>query len=314
MNPMLRSVLDCVVYGLYRATAWVVGLLPERSLPPLAATLAGLFALCQPGRIRTARANIRLALGDRFDDAAQAQLARDSVRQFILSALELVRLRNYADRIDEIIRIEGLEHLDAALARGRGVIFLTAHFGLWDLGGAWLARHGYHPYAVARVMDNPYLDRDVAALRDRFGIATIPQRTAMKDMLRVLRAGGILGLLADQHASHSCVVVPFFGQPAATVTSVARLVQQTGAAVVVGGVVRVAPMRHVGHIYPIVEMVRTDNRELDVLENTAAINRAYERMILDHPDHWLWIHRRWKALDRIRRQSTDSSVPAVEGS
>lgn len=294
----VRRALDRAEYLAFLAGVEVVRQLPETSLPWIARALGALYRRLAPDRAAIARRNIRQALGDRLDTAAQARLACASIDQFFLTGLEFVRLPAYAERLDAIMADDGIEPLREALARGHGVLLLVAHYGLWDLGGAWLARHyGLPVHAVARKMDNPHLDRYVMAVRECLGIRSIAQRTAMREMLRLLRSNQIVCVLADQHSSRSAVLAPFFGRPAATVPSVARLALETGAAILPGCVVRQGPMRHRGRFYPPVEVEPTGRRDDDVLALTAAVNAAYERMILDQPDHWMWMHRRWKAAE-----------------
>lgn len=317
MKP-LAAFAHLLAYAAFIAVQAVVRLLPAAALPALAGAMARAFGWLFPSRLRIARDNIRLALGDSLSEPEVERLARDSVAQLFQTAMELVRLFDHVRPSELIERVDGIEHLQTARDEGRGILLLVGHFGIWDLGGSVLQRMDLRVHAVARVMDNPWLDRYFTRLREHLGVVPIPRENAMRAMLKRLAQRKAVAILADQHASKPAVTVPFFGQPAATVPTVARLAMQTGAAVIPGAIVRIAPMRHRIVIHPRVPMVRTGDRERDILANTAAVNEAYERMIRDRPDHWMWIHRRWKALDKLRRKAAQreaagdsfESVPA----
>ena len=151
--------------------------------------------------------------------------------------------------------------------------------------------------AVARDLDNPYAQRFMLKRNPRRRIEIVAKHS--KDrlaLLRPLRAGKLLGLICDQHAASHGVVAPFFGHPASTVASPARLALATGTPVVCGFCVRTGPMkfRMVGYdpIWP----KPTGDREADVLAVTTEINRQIETAVRRCPEQYLWSHRRWRNL------------------
>ena len=194
-----------------------------------------------------------------------------------------------------IFRIDGLERIVEARARGKGVLLLTAHFGPWELLPLSAALH-YEPiHVVARPMDNPWLDDWLTRLRERGGNHVIRKRDAVQAILQVLRRGETVGILIDQHVSENeGVVVPFFGRPASTMVGPALLALRSGAAVLPVGITRSGRGRYRIDIRSEVPVRRSDDLKADLVENTAQFTAGIEAIIREQPDHWFWVHRRWK--------------------
>src|SRR5690606_31209113 len=211
--------------------------------------------------------------------------------------LTLARLpRLTPNNISEWIRYDGFVHYERAIAEGRGVIFLTAHLGVWELSAAAHALYGHPMSLMVRPLDNPYLDRFVDERRSLFGNRTIRKQDSAREVLSVLRNNGAVGILADQNAAGSDgLFVDVFGRKASATRGVAQIAARTGAAVVPGFAVwNDAARRYVLKFYPAVELVESADREADLLENTQRCQAAIERAIRESPGQWLWIHRRWK--------------------
>jgi KDO2-lipid IV(A) lauroyltransferase len=176
------------------------------------------------------------------------------------------------------------------------VILITAHFGPWELLPPVAALH-YEPiHVVARPLDNPRLDGYLTALRERGGNRVLSKRDSGQAILRVLRSGGTVGMLIDQHIrEQDGVIVPFFGRPASTVAAPALMAIRSGAAIVPAGIVREAGRgRYRVCVREEVALERTGDLKTDLVRNTARFNLAIEGMIRERPDHWFWVHRRWK--------------------
>jgi len=191
---------------------------------------------------------------------------------------------------------DGLENYLEGLRRGRGVIFMTAHFGAWELSSFAHAVYGYPLRFVVRPIDNPRVERLISTYRTRSGNIPIERRSAARDILKALRQNEAVGILFDQNTTRSeGVFAEFFGIPAATTPSLALFALRTGAAVVPGFLIWDASLRkHRLRLDPPVQLIETGNLEHDVLENTKVFNKILESYIRAYPDQWLWIHRRWK--------------------
>ena len=200
------------------------------------------------------------------------------------------------ENISQLAVYDGFEHFERAQARGNGVLFLTAHFGGWEVSSFMHALHGHPLHILVRPLDNPYLDCLVTRYRSMSGNRTIPKQDFARAMLAALRAGETVGILMDQNMTpEQGVFVDFFGIPACTSTLMARMALRTGAAVVPGFCLWDATLRRYRvHFEPAMETRRTGNEEADILANTAAYTRVIEDYARRYPEQWLWVHRRWK--------------------
>lgn len=198
--------------------------------------------------------------------------------------------------VRKYIILEGEENFRRAYAQGKGVIFLTAHFGNWEWMAATFPLLTGHPcHVVMRPLDNKFLDQIVETLRTWTGNKTIPKKKAMGRMLRLLQNGEIVGVLLDQNVDwHEGVFVNFFGELACTNTGLALLALRTGAPVLPVFNIRQKNGQYRVVIEPEISLIRTGNKEADVFQNTEIFAQIIERYIRAYPDHWLWLHRRWK--------------------
>lgn len=258
-----------------------LGILARRALPHLR---------------RHAQANLQLAF-PALDDQTREQIERGTFRNLGRALGEVTQFPklNRAN-IESIVMYEGLENYLHAVAQGRGVILLTGHIGAWELSVYAHSIYGYPMSFLARRVDNPLVERLAEANRARFGNRSIDKKGSLRDVLKTLKAGGVVGILADLNsAREEGVFVDFFGLPACTTAGVATLALRTGAAVVPGYMLwDDAQQIHRLCFEPSIETINTGNPKDDIVTNTARYAKVLEAVIRRHPDQWLWIHRRWK--------------------
>lgn len=240
--------------------------------------------------------NLHLAFPE-LSLAEQERILRAAFGQWGWLAAEFARFpRHTRDSITAVIVYDGLENYQAAAARGRGVLYLTAHIGAWELSSFMHSLQGYPLAYVNRPLDNPWVDRLVNRYRSLGGNRPIDRRAAARAILEELRAGHAVGILMDQNvlAGDGNVFADFFGCPASTTAGLARLALRTDAAVVPVFVLWDEKQgKYRLRFDPALELVRTGEDERDVVENTARFNKVIEDYIRRYPDQWLWIHRRW---------------------
>jgi KDO2-lipid IV(A) lauroyltransferase len=297
-SPTLRHRVE---YALLRVFAGLVRLIGLRAGYALA-RCAGSAIHRVDGRHRAiARANLREryrgADGSPLPQAEVRRIARDSFRHLVMCAVEVLHLPREARRrgMRGIVEISGREHVDAAVARGRGVILATAHLGNWEVMGALCGDLGVTFTTVYRPLDNPLLDRWIRSTRAAVGQSMVPKKGALRPLLRALRDGGMVVLLVDQDARGHGVFAPFFGAPASTIPTPAELALRTGATIVTAASVRTGPgFRYASWVDPPVEVRDTGDHAADVVRVTTEINARIETAIRRAPEQWLWSHRRWK--------------------
>lgn len=198
--------------------------------------------------------------------------------------------------VEQVVTYEGKEHWDEAerLSKGRGLLVLTSHFGNFELLQLAHSIYGYHIAIVYRPLRNPLINAAVCGARIRYGNRIIERKAGAREMLRMLRQNWMIAVTLDLDVRKG-VFADFFGKPACTSDGMARLAMATGTPVVPAFMVRQGDsIHHKIKILPAIEVVKTSDREASVRENTQRFNDAIEQMVREHPDHWNWIHRRWK--------------------
>jgi KDO2-lipid IV(A) lauroyltransferase len=279
------------------AIAWwcsvTTRLVPWPVLRTLSDLLAYVAMLISPRRQRLAEANIAASFPD-LSPAECRGIRRRSVRNATRTMLELFKLAALTkEQLGRLVVCEGGEPLHQAVAEGSGVLVITGHFGSWELLGAYLSEFVAPVTIVARDEGRGPTERFLNQARRAHCLEVIGRNDARR-MLRVLRSGGMLGILPDQHAARGGQLLDFLGRPAWTFTGPAYLAARAGARVFPTFCVRdfAGPFRV--EVWPEVVLAHTGDDEADVTENTRRINAAIEQAIRAHPDNWLWLHNRWK--------------------
>jgi len=270
--------------------------LPRPVARGLAAGTARLLLWFLPQLRKTAELNLRLAFPD-WTEAQRRGALKGMARNLGWMAAEFARLPGYTrDNIEDVVILDGHENFLEGKNRGKGVIYLTGHIGAWELSSYAHALYGFPLHYMARPLDNGPLDRLVNDYRGRSGNRPVYKNEAARLMLKVLKEGGTLGILADQNTMPGeGIFVDFFGKQACTTTGIARVALHTDAAVVPGYAYWDANLRKYRlRFEPPVELVRTGDAERDVRENTQKFARVIEEIIRKHPEQWVWIHARWK--------------------
>lgn len=210
-----------------------------------------------------------------------------------------------AKRRAQMVRVENLPALEAALAHGRGVLIVTGHFGNFEVATA--AGLDSYPhmrgrfYFVRRPVKPRWLDSLLTRRFRKAGFGILPKRGGLDAILDRLAAGDLVVFPFDQHANRKDgVMVEFFGHPAGTFRSLAVIALSTGAPVVPAASWREPDGRHVLRFEDPLPVLEHGDTNEAIRLNTRAYNAALERMILAHPDQWWWVHRRWKAWPATR--------------
>ncbi|MHB8382657.1 MAG: lysophospholipid acyltransferase family protein [Candidatus Binataceae bacterium] len=240
--------------------------------------------------------NLAIAFPD-LSVPQRLDILRGSYRNWGRMAAEWSHLRTLnRSNIEDVVTYQGKDNWDQAerISKGRGLIVLTAHFGNWELLNVAHSVYGYRIAIVNRVLRNPLMDKAVRDARVSFGNALIERKSGGLTAMRLLKKNWMIAIALDLDVRKG-VFVDFFGLAASTSDGAARLALATGASILPCFMVRQGTgARHKITIHPPVEIQRTRDRAADILENTQRCVRPIEAMIREHPDHWNWIHRRWK--------------------
>jgi KDO2-lipid IV(A) lauroyltransferase len=281
-----------------RAAGLVSALLsriPRRGALALGRGLGRLWGDCDRRHAAIAADNLRRAFPG-WDEARVRRTARAVYAQFGELLLDLLWLsRRTRSEILELVEVAGGEHVQAATNAGRGVLFVTGHFGHWELHAlahGWL----FGPVAVvARALDNSALERRLTRVRTLSGNEVIGKQKALARVLRLLREGRGVAILVDQNVQEQDgIFVEFFGRPAASTTVAAALALKTGCAVIPVHTDRLPGGRYRLIYDPPLRHDASGDRQADIARLTQRIARHIEGWIREQPERWLWLHRRWK--------------------
>jgi Kdo2-lipid IVA lauroyltransferase/acyltransferase len=227
----------------------------------------------------------------------RGRILRGVFTSFGRQAAEVCLFPKYTrENVSEVVVYDGFENFEQAFARGKGVLFLTAHLGGWELSAFSHSLNGYPLHVVMRPLDNVYLDRLTRQYRTMHGNSLVDKDDFVRGLLGAMKAGETVGILMDTNMTPpQGVFVDFFGIAACTASGLARIALRTDAAVVPGFTIWDAELKKYRLRFDrAVQLVRTGDDNADVVANTALFTKVIEDYVRKYPDQWLWVHRRWK--------------------
>ena len=298
-------VLDYLVYVAVRLVVCFVQMLTLPAALRLGQSLAWLLYKLDRRHRLVADDNLRLACAELADDPARRDRLIRGVYEHFCAMLVFVAQfprRYHLGTWRRYLDMDRARPLVAALLSGRPVLMVTGHFGNWELGGYTMGVFGFRSFAIARRIDNPYLDRVFARFRQKWGQTILDKNDDYEKIVRALDTGGAVATLGDQDAGRRGLFVEFFGRPASTHKAVALLALQHDALMVVLGVPRVGPMLHRLLVADVIDPKEYDGRSDAVVEMTKRFTSALEGLVRQYPEQNFWLHRRWKHQPLERRK------------
>lgn len=284
--------MDRLVLLIYRLFCAVLRSLPLVATFRLGEVVGSLgYYLAAPYRT-LALSNLEIAFGGESSPQERRRLARRHFARLVanlFSSLKIAALPR--KQIRAIAEIGGAEILERALAEGRGVVVPISHFGNWELLAQIMPvfYEGVPQGTVYQRLGNPLIETEVRASRGRFGLQLFERKEGFTGALKTLRAGGIVGVLIDQHAGDGGHWCPFFNRLASTSSLAATLALRTGAALIPAATYTLEPGRW---RFAFEKPVEVEKHSVD--EVTALLNLALEQQIRRQPEDWFWVHNRWK--------------------
>lgn len=281
------------------ALAWLIikflGVLPRPLARAAGITLAWKVYLLHFRLRRVGMRNLALAF-PAMSRRERARILRGVFTSFGRQLAEVCRFPKYTrENVGKVVVYDGFENFERALARGKGVLFLTAHLGGWELSAFAHSLHGHPLHVVMRPLDNVYLDRLTRRYRTMHGNSMV-DKDDVRGLLSAVKTGETVGILIDTNMTPpQGIFVDFFGIPACTASGLARIALRCNAAVIPGFTIWDPVLRKYRlHFDPPVNLVRTGDDDADVIANTALFTKIIEDYVRQYPDQWLWVHRRWK--------------------
>ncbi len=298
MSKNRSALRNQVEFAAFRMARGLTGLLSPAGLAKVGDAVGNLYAALGGRRRQIIDFNLRLVYPDMSDDDRRS-LARAVTRHFARSALDAIRLQRLQPaELLASVELSGWDNVDRALGYGRGVFFLTAHIGSWEVAALVTGLKVDGGLSVVnRPLDNPLLESELDRLRKLYGNHVFGKHNIAREMLTQLKKGGAVGILIDQRVREDQgVAVPFFGHPAWTHPILARMGRKTGAPVVPIFALRDLPGRYeVRYEEPVVadDLAASEREDVPL---TARYMAILEAAIRRNPDQWLWYHDRWKHL------------------
>lgn len=255
-----------------------------------------------PYRRKLVMENFRRVFGDTLPEDEILRLAQAYYAHYLRFIIEFIRLPLMsAKKKKAFIRVENIESPLDAYGRGNGLIMLTGHFGNWEVSTvAGIAQYPQFKglfHFVRRPLKPEWFNRWITRRFHQAGFGTLAKRGSLDEVLQVLEKGLALVYVFDQFAVRKeGVVVDFFGHPASTFKSPALIAISTGAPVIPSCSWREPDGTHVLRFEDPLPLIQCENAGEAIRQNTRAYNAALERMMLRHPEQWIWMHRRWKPV------------------
>jgi KDO2-lipid IV(A) lauroyltransferase len=244
-----------------------------------------------------ANENLLKAFSGRWTEEERDALVRSVYRHFCILLIEIIQIprRLHPTNWRQFVDLPNGRRLVDALLQGRPLLFVTGHYGNWELGGYILGLLGFRTWAIARPLDNPYLDEFLRSFRERTGQGILAKHGDFDKIEAILASGGIIATLGDQDAGQRGLFVDFFGQPASTHKAIALLSLEHQVPLAVIGVRKVGEPMHYhivleDHICPEDYQKRPDV----IRAMTQRFTSSLERLVQAAPQQYFWLHRRWK--------------------
>ena len=302
-DRLVRGTFHGLVRALCKLAVAILNVLPRRFALRLGEAAGSLlYFIAERTRFRGAiKRTIRTAFPDRFTDAEVEALARRHARDLLKTVVEVARFRELPALVKRgNIQARGLEHLEAALAQGRGAVLLGAHLGNWELLISALGLFGFPAHAIVLRQSNAMFNRWLVRERERFGSKVVYADEATSEGVgRILKGNGFVLLLADHHhyGGNARNIVNFFGKPVSVPGGPIAYSTRFQAPLIPIYIVREPGDRHRIVVEPPLELIDTGRPSEDFLANCRLYISVFERWISEHPEQWMWSHERWEWLD-----------------
>lgn len=261
-----------------------------------------LLYYCLPYRRRVLMANMNQVFADSLSHKLKLHLAKAFYSHLATSIKEAIQMRCMSEeKLRQQVEVRGHERLLAVAAENRGVLVLTGHFGNWEfapIGGIlnFKAFQGQFHF-IRRTLANKTIERILFRRYYQAGLNVIAKKNSLQQVCDALDKNHAVVFVLDQHASlvnRDGVAVEFFGKKAGTYRSLATFARHTGVPVIPAASYRLANGRHVLEFHPPIFWQDAPSPQEAIYQNTLAYNQALERIILAHPEQWMWLHKRWK--------------------
>lgn len=281
-------------YFLLKGFCALVRLLPMALVWRITTAVSRVAYLLDGKHRRVALRNLDIAFGAGKSPAEKRKIVRGAFKSIFLTEVEFFLIPSIVPDVRSFMRITNFRAVESVLQRKRGLIFIVCHSGNWEIMAHLTIEKGCKLASIGRPLKNPLIYREIERLRCYNGGAALKKKWVTREIIARLKQNWCIAILIDQYAGRNAPFVPFFGRPVSTTPAAVLLAMKTGAGMVPVFDVREGYGRHHMHCCDPVETVNTGNRDADIRENCARLNRVIEEWVRRYPEQWLWMHRRWR--------------------
>ncbi len=286
------------VIGFYLFLAFekLIMLFPHTFRKAVMMKIADLAYLIDGKHRRVILQNLHFAMGNSCTTEEEEQISRYCYRNLMTNFLQIMENKYLTkEKIENMVTIENQDIVNTAKESGRPLIFVTAHYGNWELEGAAVATLIMSNYVVHKALNNPYFEKYLHASRSNVNMMMVEKKGAVKQLAKALKGGGAISLLTDQNTKkRDGVVVNFFGKSARQTAAPAFLARKYNALILPVYITTKDDKNFTMRFEEAIEVSKTDNAEADILEATQKQADVLEKVIIENPKFWFWCHRRWK--------------------
>lgn len=285
-----------ILYYFFRTVEFMLLLLPYRARKGFFVALAA-FAHAVDGKHRkVVRQNLEFAFEGRIDDEQVDTITRYCYRNLMLNFLQVIENRRMTpQRQAKLVTFENREIVDAAVAADRPVIFISGHFGNWELGATAIASQIMPTVSIHKKLNNPWFDRYLLQSRSRLGMTMAEKNGAIKHLTRALKNKQAVSLMIDQNINpKESIVVTFFGKEVTQTSAPAFLARKFNAAVIPVFIHTDDEKHYTVRFEPEVPVEQTEDAAADIQKATQLQSDVMEKVVREEPKFWFWCHRRWK--------------------
>jgi len=312
---MKKAVVNLFNYLLYlglRTGVMVIQMCPIETMLAVARGLGTLLFYLDARHRKRALEHLALSFPDWSPERVR-RTAKQCCQHMVMLGMEILAMARTINRYNwyQYVDLVDVDRVLQTILSDRGIIIVTGHFGNWELMGYVIGALGVRTYAVARPLDNSYIERWFLETRQETGQTIISKFGATDEVVKIVENGHPLCFLADQHAGQRGVWVDFFGRPASTYKSIGLLALQMNVPIAVGGAWRLdGRFRFRAEVVDFIDP-REYQDDKDALEHiTARYTKGLETLIRKAPEQYLWMHRRWRdPPERVRKKLAARAVP-----
>lgn len=292
----LKRIRDFSFYLLVLALIRLFNALPRRFAIRLGGLLGSLGYYLFPKDRKRSIQNLKFAFGTDFSDSQIKQISRKSFKNIGECAVDVFRHKKLGrEGIRELVKIEGLEHFDQAYRQNRGMVAITGHISNFELMAAFFSQSGYEVSVVGRKIYDERLNRLLVENRETMGMKNIDADASPKEFFKHLRQARVIGVLIDQDSRRfRGVFVDFFKRGAYTPVGPFVIAQKTNSPIVPTAIFRNPDYTYTLKVEPAIPFPDTGDEEKDILTVVQQCTDFLEKVIREHPEQWVWMHKRWR--------------------